>query len=347
MGFMEELTKIKAGDISPVTLVLGMDGYLNQLAENTLVSGAFQDEIDEMNFARFNMKDVLVDVALEEAVSLPFFGDKRMVVIEEPYFLTGQKAKAKLDHDIDWFTEYLTNPAESTYLVILAPYEKLDKRKKVTKALLKQAKTLSTESLSEKETVNYVQASIKNKGYKMDSKSFQSFKQMTTLDLTRMMKELEKLMIYKSDTKEIKTEDIYDLVQPPLEQNVFELNRLVLQNKTGESLKVFQDLIYQKEDPIKLIAIMLSQFRLLLQVKILKKHGYQQGDIASVLKTHPYRVKLASQQESQFSQETLSLAHRQLIDTDFAIKSGKMTSETAFELFILQLSDKINNKVLK
>lgn len=343
MSFTEDMAKIKQGNISPVTLVLGTESYLNDIAEKNLIQAAFQGEMDEMNFARFNMTNDLLDLALEEAVSLPFFGDKRMVIIDEPYFLTAEKSKTKLAHDISWFLDYLADPADFTYFVILAPYEKLDKRKKVPKMLLKQADVITTQPLSEKETISYVSRFIKNKGYKIDRQTFTLLQNMTALDLTSMMKALDKLMIYKSDTKVIDKEDVRELVQPALEQNVFALNQLVLQRKIGDALQAFQDLTLQKEDPIKLIAIMLSQFRLLLQVKILKKHGYQQGDIATVLKTHPYRVKLASQQEKKFSQADLSLAHSRLIDTDFAIKSGEIPASTAFELFVLQLSPSVED----
>ncbi|MDN6326621.1 MAG: DNA polymerase III subunit delta, partial [Alkalibacterium sp.] len=118
----------------------------------------------------------------------------------------------------------------------------------------------------------------------------------------------------------------------------FELNERVLKKNVKQSIELYQDLLHQKEDPIKMLALMIGQFRLLLQVKILKKKGYQQADIAGILKIHPYRVKLALQTEKRFKQTTLSSAHRYLINADYKIKSGKMDPKIQIELFIWKFS---------
>ena len=91
----------------------------------------------ELNYGAYDMEEVSIGTALEDAESIPFFGDRRLVFVDRPVFLTGDKTKLKVEHDVKWLESYLTHPSESTTLVFFAPYEKLDERKKITKLLKK------------------------------------------------------------------------------------------------------------------------------------------------------------------------------------------------------------------
>ena len=142
------------------------------------------------------------------------------------------------------------------------------------------------------------------------------------------------------ETKFITIEAVQELVAKSLEQNIFALNEYVLKKDVGQALNLYQDLLLQKEDPIKINAIMTAQFRLLIQVKILEKKGYQQGDIAKLLKTHPYRVKLAIQQMRKIKEYALVEAYNGLIDAEYRLKTGKGDKEMQFELFVLQYAQK-------
>ncbi len=88
-----------------------------------------------MNVGSYDMESTPVAVALDDAMSAPFFGERRLVFINHPYFLTGENKKVKVDHDLDSLQTYFEHPEPSTILVLMAPYEKLDARKKLVKTL--------------------------------------------------------------------------------------------------------------------------------------------------------------------------------------------------------------------
>ena len=74
------------------------------------------------------------------------------------------------------------------------------------------------------------------------------------------------------------------------------------------------------------------------------KVGYQQGNIASTLKVHPYRVKLAMQQVRKFDQKALAHLYDELIENDYLIKSGKIDKEFLFQLFVLKTAQQLQTK---
>lgn len=335
----KQLKKIKQGKHSLIYLVQGTEQYLSEKAKVALMDSVLGEDVSDFNFGQFDMKEITIDSALQEAETFPFFGNQRLIFIQNPYFLTGKTLSNGPNHDIEYLEQYLLNPSEFTILVFFAPYEKLDKRKRMTKALLKQAEILNVDPVSETDIKSLVQESCKIKQYSIEAAALDELLILTDRNLSKSMKELEKLMIFHQEDRHIELSTVRQLVPKTLEQNIFELNDLVLNKKAQQSIELYQDLLTQKEDPIKIIALMIGQFRLLLQVKILKKKGYQQADIAKILKVHPFRVKLALQKERMFEQGILSKAHHQLIDADFLIKSGQVNPEMQVELFILKFTD--------
>ena len=78
-------------------------------------------------------------------------------------------------------------------MVLFAPYEKLDRRKKITKSLEKNAQFIDVSSPYPNEVNRYVKEIIKEKGYQMTDGAFQLFMERTDGQLTKMMHELSKL----------------------------------------------------------------------------------------------------------------------------------------------------------
>lgn len=338
MNYTAEMAKITKGQFSPVYLFLGTESYLADSAKQTLIQATLAEDERDLNFGIYDMEEVPVGVALDDAESVPFFGDKRLVIMDRPNFFTAEKSKQKIDHDLVWLENYLKNPPDFTILAFFAPYEKLDERKKITKLLKKTATVIEVNTLSEKEVRHFLKDTIANEGYTMTPEAFELFIQLTDAKLSTAMSELPKLLLFSSETKQITKSAVNDLVAKSLEQNIFALVEYVLKRQTANALSLYQDLLLQKEDPIKINAILMTQFRLLLQVKFLEKKGYQQGDSAGMLKVHPYRVKLAIQQARKFSEKVLISAFEGLVDAEYRLKTGQGDKEMQFELFVLQFA---------
>ncbi|MDN6398078.1 MAG: DNA polymerase III subunit delta [Alkalibacterium gilvum] len=334
----KQINQIKNGQIKPLYTVNGTERILIDEVVTSLTKAFQRKQDDEMNIIHFDLKDSSIDDVIYEAESLSFFGGQKLIFVHSSYIFSGKKVTTTFKHNTALLEKYLKDPSEFTVLVFLVPYDKLDKRKKITKALLKSAEILDVSPTSDKDTAIYLKKYFQELGYTMSVESFERLLQLTDRNLSKAKNELDKLMVYHTEDKNITIESIDKLVSKSLEQNVFELNERVLKKNVKQSIELYQDLLHQKEDPIKMLALMIGQFRLLLQVKILKKKGYQQADIAGILKIHPYRVKLALQTEKRFKQTTLSSAHRYLINADYKIKSGKMDPKIQIELFIWKFS---------
>lgn len=329
---------IENNEVNPLYLVLGKQEYLINEIKKHFVN-LIPEEEKTMNFASYDMESQNVATAIGDAMSLPFFGEKRLVIINHPYFLTGERSKANIDHDIDSLIEYVKHPQPSTVMVIVAPYEKLDGRKKVTKNIKKNAEIVDLTSLNERDVESYVYSSIKRKGYSISKTVLNQLLQRVSNDLTLAMTELPKLYLYCYDTKEITDEAVNNLIAKSLDQNVFDLVRYVMKKDAKNAIDLYRGLILQEQQPLQINAILLSQFRLLLQVLTLSRKGHSQGRIAEKLKVHPYRVKLALRSVRKYNFDNLRDAYLGLVTLEEKLKSTSESPELLFQMFTLKFAD--------
>ncbi|ANJ69240.1 DNA polymerase III subunit delta [Latilactobacillus curvatus] len=330
-------TALNRGTFAPVYLVLGQESALIEEVR-ALFKATLSTEEMTMNFASYDLAQTEVARALEDAESAPFFGERRIVFMQNPFFLTGEKVKTKLDHDLKGFQAYLEQPQPTTALVIFAPYAKLDERKKIVKQLKKMATVIDVQKINERQVQQLVTAQLQSEQVTIEPAAMTLLLSKTNSDYSQIMAELPKLLLYAQQGRVITETAVSALVASSIEDNVFELVPLVLQKKVGPVLEMYHDLLLQKEEPLKINAILLGQFRLLLQVKILFEKGYSQGNLASVLKIHPYRIKLALQQIRHFSKATLAQAYLGLEGIEEKIKTGQGEATLLFELFMLQFA---------
>ncbi|KRM96498.1 DNA polymerase III subunit delta [Liquorilactobacillus aquaticus DSM 21051] len=334
MKVAELLKNIHEGKLEPVYLVLGKEDYNSKRIAEAFVKAVPEDQ-RTVNIGQYDMENTSISEAIGDALSAPFFGDRRIVFIKHPYFLLGNNKKVKNEQNIDELIDYLENPEPTTIFVIFAPYDKLDERKKLSKKLLKKAVVVENGFLDERSTKNYVKALLQKKGYLIEPQALELLVRKTEAKLSLAMNELPKLLLLAQKDKKITESMVARMVPQTLEQNIFDLSDLVLAKQVKKSIDMYHNLILQHEEPLKINAILLGQIRLLLQVNILQKHGYAQGNIASSLKVHPYRVKLAMKKSREISRTDLRTAYLGLVDLEEKMKSTQREPLALFELFML------------
>lgn len=336
MSLQDELSKIRKKEFRPIYTLLGTETFLIESFKKTIKKEVSQDEEDDFNIISFDMAEIEVGEVIHEAETVPFFGDHKIIFVENPYFLTAEKKKNELNHDLKALESYLVNPLDTSILIFVTNVEKMDERKKIVKLLKKESQIVDVAEMDEKKLVPYVKNYIENEGYTIDKPAFSELTFLTDMKLSRVMNELDKLFLYKFEEKHITKIDIQSLIPKSLEHNIFDLNQYVLKNQAAKSLTLYQDLLVSGEETIKIISILIGQIRLLLQVKLLLEMNYQQSNITDTLKIHPYRVKLAVQQSREMNLKILGGMLNELVDLDYKIKTGQLDKELGFELFLLK-----------
>lgn len=284
-------------------------------------------DIDEMNISKYDLNNDMLSLALEDAKTMSLFGDKKLVIVDNANMFTGSTSK-----DSELIEEYLNHINENTTLVLIVHNDKLDTRKKITKLIKKVGKV--QEFNDELDTTSLVRRLFKD--YNIDYKTIQLFIDRVGNNPLIIQSEINKIKIYKDNDKNITEEDILNLTAKLIEIDIFKLIDYIVRKNKEKALELYYEMLKMNEEPIKIVVILANQFRIMYQSKELLKKGYSEKDIASTLKIHPYRVKLAIQNSRNYTSDILLKNLNALADIDIGIKTGTINKDLALELFILK-----------
>lgn len=274
--------------------------------------------IVDNNIIKYDLEDNL-DNIIEEASMISLFGDTKLILINTTF---------KEEIDIDKLEDYLKNYNNSSYLVFVSN-DKVDTRRKLYKLITKYGSVEEVNSDN-----NYIKSYIKEyiKDYKIDINYFLS---KVNDNLDNIKNELDKLMLYKLEDKNITNNDIDDLVIPNIEEDIFALTDSVINKNIDKSITLYNKFMDKNYEPVYIIGLLGNQFTLLYQVKKLYNMGKNNNDIASILGVHPYRVKLAIQNSYYYTEEDLIKYIYKLGNLDKDIKTGNIDKTLGLELFLI------------
>ncbi len=302
---------------------------LNKLKESLVGKDA-----DEFSYVSFSARRISVQDIVSEASKPALFSDRKMIVVTEPYFLTNSKERNEIEkfQDYEILKKYIESPAVYSDLIFVHEGINISLRSEIFKLIKKHGKVIEVESLSaEKLSTLAIQYFQKN-NVEITKDALDELLYRCGDDLAKFTMEANKLCLY---AKKIVLDDVEQMVSLKPEQNAFLIAESLIKGNISKALKVYYDLRILKEEPVRLIALMASQFRILTRVGILLKNGEYKESIAKEMGIHPYRVQLAIQNLTFLSLEKAMLVLEKLYDLDYRIKSGQVDPYYGFELFIL------------
>ena len=342
---IEESRKLSLANLPSLTLFTGVDQGQYDVMKTQVLKQIGYDPAD-LNFAYFDMKEVDYKSLELELVSLPFFADEKIVILDHFVDITTAKKRYLSDDELKSFEDYLENPLPSSKLVIFAE-GKLDSKRRLVKLLKRDATVFEAIEPKEQEIRAYFQKWAQELGLTFAGKSFEQLLIKSGFQFSEIQKNLLFLQAYK-DNGDITEEDIVEAIPKTLQDNIFDLTQLILGKKIDQARDLVKDLTLQGEDEIKLIAIMLGQFRLYTQVKILQESGQTEAKMVSSLghylgrNPNPYQIKFALRDTRGLSLNFLQDSIRYLIQADYQIKTGVYEKGYLFEKALLQIASQSN-----
>ena len=338
---IEAIKKINQKNLPSLTVVTGEDlGQFELLKEQLLKQIQFNTA--DLNVALFDMKEADYKQVELDLVSLPFFSDEKIMILDHFVDLTTAKKRHMTDEELKSFEAYLENPVETTKLIILAE-GKLDSKRRIVKLLKRDAQVFEASELKEQDLRDYFNKVAQAEGLHFSPPAFDQLLLKSGFQFSEISKNLAFLKSYK-ESGQISLEDIAEAIPKTLQDNIFDLTQLILQKQIDAARSLVRDLTLQGEDEIKLIAIMLGQFRMFTQVKILADNGRSESQIVSDLsdylgrKMNPFQVKFALKDARGLSLNFLKRTLTCLIETDYQIKSGLYDKDYLFDLALLKIA---------
>ena len=330
--------------LPPILVLTGEDvGQFEWLKKDILKKIGYDPS--DLNYSYFDMKEASYAEVELDLVSLPFFADEKIVILDHLLDLTTAKKRNLTDEDLKQFENYLENPSESTRLVIFAE-GKLDSKRRLVKLLKRDSQIIEATTPKEQDLKRYFSSQAQELGLQFVGDSLDQLLLKSGYDFGESQKNLALLQAYKEDGQ-ITLQDIEEVVPKSLQDNIFDLTQMILKRQIDQARNLVKDLRLQGEDEIKLIAILLSQFRMFSQVKIFSEEGQSESQIVASLsdlsgrKVNPYQVKFALRDSRRLSLSFLKQAMMTFIEADYAIKSGTYEKDYLFDLALLKVANSV------
>ena len=330
--------------LPPILVLTGEDvGQFEWLKKDILNKIGYDPS--DLNYSYFDMKEASYAEVELDLLSLPFFADEKIVILDHLLDLTTAKKRNLTDEDLKQFENYLENPSESTRLVIFAE-GKLDSKRRLVKLLKRDSQIIEATTPKEQDLKRYFSSQAQELGLQFVGDSLDQLLLKSGYDFGESQKNLALLQAYKEDGQ-ITLEEIEEVVPKSLQDNIFDLTQMILKCQIDQARNLVKDLRLQGEDEIKLIAILLSQFRMYSQVKIFSEEGQSESQIVANLsdlsgrKVNPYQVKFALRDSRRLSLSFLKQAMMIFIEADYAIKSGTYEKDYLFDLALLKVANSV------
>jgi DNA polymerase-3 subunit delta len=339
MDYKTAAKGIAQGKALPIYVCYGTEKYLQQEFIQHMIDKLIEPEQKAFAVSRYDLIEASLDTVLDDAETLPFLADKKIVIAKNALFFTGAKESTKVEHRIGRLLDYMKSPVDYAVIVFVVDVDKLDERKKIVKALKDSQSAIPFLPLSVEELTRWIIRRAEKWGVTFVEGAVDQFILYTGAQLQLITAELEKLSLFVGPNGCITRELIGQLVVRSAEQNVFILMDEIVKQRLDNALSILHDLLKQREEPIKIILLIARQFRMMLQIKELEHQSYSQQQIAGQIGAHPYAVKLASEQGRSYTLTRLSGLLSRLGELDYRMKSGKVDKALGLELFILELPE--------
>lgn len=325
--------EIKSGTLRSVYFFYGPEAYIRRSAVNALIAravGAGPRELNMTALASPGAREIV-----ESCETLPMLSERRVVLVRGLALLSSGKAKDEAQ-DSQTLCEYLPRVPETTCLVFDADGA-IDRRKKLTAALLKLPGAVAFEALDDAQLFRWMGKTLRPLGKRMGREACEHLAFCSGRDLTALSGELEKLAAYAGGREEITAEDVELVATHTAECTVFAMVDALCERRAAEAFRLLGVLLQGGEQRIGILAMITRQYRQLTYLSALRARGTPQAETAKLLGVPPFALGRLSRQLGGRSFETLRGALALCVQADYDVKRGALREDAALERLMLRL----------
>jgi DNA polymerase-3 subunit delta len=266
-GLEQQLAR---GEVAPLYLLFGAEEYLRDEAARRVREAALGDlGMREFNEATFSLAGADVQQAIAAAEQLPMMARRRVVRITDFARLSEEGESA--------LGRYLARPAETSVVIFVA--DDLDKRRKLSKALMDACVSVEFPAMTEGEALVWARARLKEAGAQADERTLGNVIGLTGTGARRLRVELDKLATAALPSGRITPDMVEALVPRTREHSNFELTDHIVARDRRRALATLRRLLDDGAEPVMLIGLLSSSYHKLALAKSLMAQGAPTNEV--------------------------------------------------------------------
>ena len=233
--FQTIMQDLKNRSFAPFYLLMGDESYYIDSISDYIASHVLSPEECDFNQTICFGSDVTAVQVADMARRYPMMAEYQVIIVKEAQNIRSLEALEK----------YLKNPVKSTILVWCHKNGKIDARKKVIGVAQSVGVVFESKKLRNYQLPDFIQNYLKPKKISIDPKSCQMIADYIGADLSRIVSELDKILIYlPEDDRRITPEVVEKEVGVSKDFNAFELRNSIVSKdifKANQIIKYFDN----------------------------------------------------------------------------------------------------------
>ena len=275
------------------------------LLKNAEIHSYNLDEVDKL-------KQLKVLEEIKQSSELGIFNSSKKLII-----INNFKSFSKQNlFDIKPFFDIIQRSKEDIF-VFFEP-EKLISTDKIYKYLVKlESKVYEFDSLTGQKRIAYTNKLAMKYDIILDTKSIIKIQEISNNDnfvINNLLNKIANLYLEKFVTIDM----IQKFESRSEEYKIFVFTEYILKKNFRDIFKVIDNFENKREEPLKLLAFLISQIKKALMIKDLQHNGIK--DYNNYFEGNTYSVNIMASQVSKWSLLDLKLFYFDLIDLDYKIK---------------------------
>ena len=212
----EIVEKAKAGEFSPVYLLMGDEPYYTDMVCNAVMEYSLDEFSRDFNETVCYGADVDADTVITAARRFPMMAERQLVVVKE----------AQAMRDLEQLAVYCENPLDSTVLVLLMRGSSADKRKALYKQCVKNGIVVESNALRDYEMASWISRYYSSRGLEIAPDAAALLAEYAGTDMSKIVLEADKLARNLPEGGgEVRSADIEAQVGISRTVSIFELTR--------------------------------------------------------------------------------------------------------------------------
>ena len=318
----------------------GEEAYLRRHYLNALKKLVVEEYAEAFNYHRFGPDTVSLQGVLDSIEALPMMAPRSMVELDDVnLFASGEDAAA--------YAKFFSDIPD--YCTVVLVYETLefkpDRRRKALAEALDKALVVEFTQPTDRELVGWIARHLKKADKRITVEDAQYLIHRTGGSMTALLGELGKLTAYVED--ETVTRNHIDLlVEPVLEADVFAITDAIAGGRFETALRTLRTVLdkqERREDAVRVLGAMGSQFRRLLAARRLSDGGKRQQDLMKLCGIGGYPAQKAMELARRLSERFCGRAVELCLEADEKLKTSYDDPERVLEMLVLELAGESRN----
>ncbi len=345
---------IKKKGYPEVILIFGQEDFLIDKAADYLINSLIESgETDRNDIDVFDGAEADINAIVSSCGSFPFVSKRRAAIVNNFDKLYPRKVSKKAKEKSP-FAKYLKSPQPTTTLIlkkarstIKDSHRKKSGFKKAVnsadfpyKDIIEKYEWIEYPRIYENQFPAWTIKTFESKGKTIEKEAAEILVSNVNPNLRELNNEIEKILLYVEDKKNVVSEDVLFITGSKREFNVFELQRAVGSRNLASALSILENILSADRKEILILTTLINYFSVLLKLVEAAGKASNRFELAKIIGVPPFFVQEYLNALKIYTPKEIENAFSALTEADYSLKTSSADRFYVMENMLIKIIER-------